>query len=697
MAVNHWWLGTTDAEPLTAANWSTAGSGGAPGVSVPGTGDEVQFDGNGNNPCTFSSSFTLGGLITLAGYTAKLDLATFDLTMDDGADITLDQGGEFDMGTGIISLTNGDFDFEHVGTLIGGLSLLSMAGTGTLLGQNGVGLFDVTIEAGATITATAPSGFEVVATGTTQVDGELVVSVNDDYVVEVAELRLGSSGVISGAGALNVQGATSGKGITVYPVGASITVANLWLRYWETGAILTAGTYAPTTKILFYADSAADSAVFDALDGTYIFDTPLVSIQANVGGAATLDFDLSANSPTILCTGNLEFVSADPPATPSVLTITLGDVPIEVQGNIVLDATGTINWTLGSGAVFNMTGTGNVFIDTDAQAIGSITINKPTSGDVEFTLVDLTIDSIDMAGTLTATSGDVDTATSATLAIGGDLILDGNAFDMGDATVWTVGGSVDIEDVTTFSKGTGSLVITGNSTITTGVHSLRAITVTGGTFTQADLLTCDGLTILSGATWDCGRFDLTVGDLNVNEGAAVTGANLDGATFNVSGDAVLRGSAGTLLDTTGSTANWTINATGQLTAWFVDLDHCVAGGTGGIAYNSTDRGTNTGWTFKTVETIDTIEKRVSMLNFASGGGILLPYAPSVAEVSLEDQLTFLDLFSGPPAAETTTFLDGTEWTRDTSDESGQWLRDTGDSDEPWIRDTSPTQEEYVRV
>jgi hypothetical protein len=47
--------------------------------------------------------------------------------------------------------------------------------------------------------------------------------------------------------------------------------------------------------------------------------------------------------------------------------------------------------------------------------------------------------------------------------------------------------------------------------------------------------------------------------------------------------------------------------------------------------------------------IDTLEKRISMLNFSAGD--LLPYPPDVAEVSLEDRLTFLDLYSGPPPAQ----------------------------------------------
>lgn len=46
--------------------------------------------------------------------------------------------------------------------------------------------------------------------------------------------------------------------------------------------------------------------------------------------------------------------------------------------------------------------------------------------------------------------------------------------------------------------------------------------------------------------------------------------------------------------------------------------------------------------------IDTLEKRISMLNFSAG--VLLPYPPGDASVSLEDRLTFLDLYSGPPPA-----------------------------------------------
>jgi hypothetical protein len=711
-------------------------------------------------------------------------LTDTNATCSIGGDMLLDNNA-FGMGTDTGWAVGGDFDNSGVTTFDGGTSGLIMTGTAALVAKHNAALFNVTIAAGATITASAVGGTAILTEGTTLVDGELVVTVDDEYNVSGAELRLGSDGVISGDGHLFVEDAASGEGITVFPASANITVANMWLRYWETGAILAEGTYEPTAQLLFYADSAADSAVFDALDGTYIFNTPLVSVQAGVNGDATLDWDLSANNPAILCTGNLELVSADGSGTPSVLTITLGDVPIEVRGDIVLDATGTLNFTSGANADFNMTGTDNVFIDTDAVAIGSITINKPDGGNVEFTLVDLTIGGIVMAGLLQVTSGDVDTADAAVINIANDVLLDNNAFDMGDGSTWIVDAEFDNKDVTSFEPGTSSLFLTGASgsirsavgnelnavTIATGAlvttltdfgaetltvngtlqmggdtvtfedglvfgaagiiagtsgtlvfneptganavvlaaatniqvdvfqildpdptatplppgtydtwlqiigtqagrvmqfdsgtynvigrleyettagdltidnsandpdfviggsgfsdliftptggslvytkgdgsytltesmaveskgYDLEAIVVAAGTFTQSDDLdTVDGLTIQSGATWDCAGFDVVIangGDLVVS--GTMVGASLDAATFTVSGDCTLRG-----VDTSASTAEWFINATGNLVAYNVDLKNSNASGTPGIAYNSTDSGGNTNWTFR---------------------------------------------------------------------------------------------------
>ena len=127
MAIDHWWLGTTDDDHAVAANWSTAGSGGAPGVSVPGTGDEVMFDGNGNNPCTLTANLTLLHLTTEAGYTSKLDLAIFNLIIN--GNTTLDQAGEFDCGSSTMT-HSGDFDCADVGTFTKDASNMVFTGLG---------------------------------------------------------------------------------------------------------------------------------------------------------------------------------------------------------------------------------------------------------------------------------------------------------------------------------------------------------------------------------------------------------------------------------------------------------------------------------------------------------------------------------------------------------------------------------------
>ncbi|KKK67087.1 hypothetical protein LCGC14_2957570, partial [marine sediment metagenome] len=209
---SRYWLGTTSTDHAVAANWA-ASSGGAPGASVPGTGDDATLDGNGNNACTLTANLALANLITLAGYTAKLDLATFNLTMDDGGNITLDQGGEFDCGAGTLSMTNGTFDFEHVGTLTRGSAAWVFNQVCSIVSTASQNCPHTTVAAGGTLTLLASGGIfsarGMTINGTLNIEaGRFVYAWGSSAVI------LNTGGQITGTGTFILYIPLAGNGLT---------------------------------------------------------------------------------------------------------------------------------------------------------------------------------------------------------------------------------------------------------------------------------------------------------------------------------------------------------------------------------------------------------------------------------------------------------------------------------------------------
>jgi hypothetical protein len=334
-------------------------------------------------------------------------------------------------------------------------------------------------------------------------------------------------------------------------------------------------------------------------------DVSCAHLTCFIDGAGALTVDLATNDPTITVAGNFTLTESA-----GTLTFSHGDNPIEVQGNIEFTAGAaptTYNANPSGGPDFTLSGLANQTVDTDGVTIGDVKIDKTTSGNVEFGGTSTTncgLESVDMAGSLSWTDGDHSSAAADDKTIEQDFTITSGTFNMGSAD-WTIGGSVTIGGTVTYNKGSGQITITGNCTLTSGGKALEAITVTGGTFTQADGLTCDGLEIRSGATWDPGSSDLTVdnsGNLTIQAGADVTTANLDGRTWTVAGDALFKGRPGPAankLDMAVTGGTLTVTVTGTLTGRYISLDNCDAsGGTSGIAWDSTDGGSNTEWTFR---------------------------------------------------------------------------------------------------
>ena len=407
MATNHWWLGTTNTDHAVAANWSTAGSGGAPGASVPGAGDEVQFDGNGNNACTLTANWALLHLTTLAGYTVKLDLATFDLTMDDSGNIILDQGGEFDCGTGTISLTNGDFDNLHVTTFTKGTSTLLMSGAGNLVSDVLNDLNDLTISAAAVITATET--YQIL--GSLIVNGSLsIASGKIAFAGSGGTISIGAAGRITGNGTFRVYVPGAGEGITAFTVGGVIDVSTLEIFRPNAAAVIAPGTYQSTLVKIY--NNVATTETLTLSNGNYIF------------------------------TGNIEFKNTNAGGSLTVANNTYNPT-IELQGDFLVDEqAGTITWTKGNGTI---TATGANAQDWDllGRTVEDIVVNKTNKIDVLTFSGPLTTDS------LLVTKGTID-PNGQTITIVGNMTMTTNgqfdpAADAMDGCEFAIGGDLDFD------------------------------------------------------------------------------------------------------------------------------------------------------------------------------------------------------------------------------------------------------------
>ena len=416
------WLGTTDTDNTKTANWS-ASSGGAGGASVPGSSDDVTFDGNGNNACTLVANVAWNSLTTVVGYTAKLDFATFDLTMSDGGNITLDQGGEFDCGTGTISLTNGDFDNLHVTTFTCGTSTLLMSGTGNLVSNVLNDLNDLTINVGAVITATE----------TYQILGDLIVngslSIANGKITFVGSggtISIGAAGRITGNGIFRVYVPGAGEGITAFTVGGVIDVATLEIFRPNAAAVMAPGTYQSALIKVF--NNTANPHTLTLSSGNYTFTGDVEVENTDPGGSLTIAND--TNNPNIT-----------------------------IQGDVIFDEqAGTITYTPGDGILTASGGNAQNW-DFGAQNIEDLVVNKSAdtltfSGAWTADSFDAIDGALDFNGQTVETTGDFQIGAAAT------VVADADA--MNGAAI-TVGGECDLYGVTLNATAGWTLSVTGGA------------------------------------------------------------------------------------------------------------------------------------------------------------------------------------------------------------------------------------------
>jgi len=520
-AADRFWLGTTSTDSAVAANWS-ASSGGAGGASVPGTGDTVTFDGNGDYACTVTANWTHGGFTTVVGYTKKLDLATFNLIGDDGVNVTLDQGGEFDCGTGSHSITNGNFDNLDVGTWTWGTSTWTLNGTGNIVSSTTNDFYDLTIASGASITATTniQTANDTIVNGTISVNGATAAYLGGNGTVVI-----GDGGRITGAGQWIMSSINTGEGVTSFHAGGTVDITTTRIQN-----PLVAGTFVPgvydSKVIVDSTDGTNRTLVLDAA-GAYTFSS--LEFQTNSTGNLTLANNTNGPA-SITITGDL---TIDLNSTGDITISNSGQsVDWDIQGDVIDQITGggTFTYTAGTGT-FTASGTADQAWNFNGETIEPLSISKATSGDL--TLVDTVVQIADVdmaAGDLVITGSTITSSADAKAITGAfDIGAAGNDVNMGSAT-WTLTDcALDYDDIGTLTATSAAVVFAGTCTVqasgvlgstTIAASGTTTVLAVGGNFSVTGAIINGTLSIETGKQLVMDA----AGDVVLNTGGRITGA-----------------------------------------------------------------------------------------------------------------------------------------------------------------------------
>lgn len=336
---NRFWRGTTSTVHDNINNWSDTDGGATPASSVPGTGDKAEFNANGDNPCSLVDDWTIDELLCASGYTAKLDLVSFDMPFDDGGNVTLDNGGEFDMGTGTMTITNGEFDNKNCATFTRGDSTIVMAGTGTIIGNVSNDLANLTIASGATVTVDASTTSAVDVLNTLTIAGTVNVDTQQLRAVELGsnpQVTITSTGTYSASngGTLTLVNCTSGNGIVSFDPDGSIT-GLVRADGCGSGSRLAAGNYAGGIRLT----TSNGPTVIEPDNAAY----SLASLELESSNANDCTIDNSVNGPASITVAGAFIVD------------------INSSGNVIIDDSGQdVAWILQGGKTDEITG-GGVF------------------------------------------------------------------------------------------------------------------------------------------------------------------------------------------------------------------------------------------------------------------------------------------------------------------------------------------------
>jgi len=488
----------------------TAGTGHGMQITNAGTG----YDINGTSGTWF---VTKAGLGTFTGLTSTGAAANLNASSNYATNIntgTSNGAVSIGGGTGTVAINSSSWDISSTGaisnvstisatddiTLANGKALKSSANTGETVKLQGYDVDNttyrdvLTITNGNTITAVLGSG-------------------NETFSVNSADWDIGTTGDMTGIGAVTMDGV--------------LTVNNATVTLYSNEAIsLNHATNGAADDLTIALTGATDSSIILSSTGT---GADAISLQASAGG---VDIDAAAAQDVNIAGGQVAIVSKDDSASAIALTANIGTTETIVVTNTqgtsesaitLLSTAGGVNVDAAAAKDLDLAG-GQVKLVSKDDAAGAISLTA-NIGTSETITVTNTQGTAEGAITLTSTAGgvDIDAAAAKNIDISGGQVLISSKDNAASAIALTANVGANETIVVTNTQGTGAGAIT--LTATAGGITLNS----SSGISTGDAITGDGTAALGGflktVTDDADGRNITAAE----SGTIITNAGAGGA------------------------------------------------------------------------------------------------------------------------------------------------------------------------
>jgi len=435
--------GPYDGDWETAVNWT--------GDTKPGASDAAVCDATRTANLATSDSVSVASIDVQAGYTGTL---TQNNPIAASGDVTFAGGGTVTMHATHALTVGGNFDWSGQNAITQRKGVIVMTGASkTYTAKDGQDVWSLTVNAGASITATTPGS---------AIDVERDVTVNGSLSVASGKtlrfsrtgygsMTVGAGGALSGLGA--IEGYLRAGEKFDNSAGGTVDIASVSLEITgsTTGNIQVLGSIGGDLTITDPYSSATHSLLFSA---------------ATYGGNVTITKSAGA-SLTILNTTN----------NPALI----------YQGNVTVQDTGgagTLTWTPGSSTI-TFSGGNNQSVDmADAGTVEDTVVDK-TGNTLTLTSAYTCKSFTGTAGTMDPNGQDVTTTNNCTWSSGFDFAA---AADTMNGCDWVVGGNFSCDGQTLNATASWTLSVTG--TATAANTTFKNCNASGGTEIDASDGTC---------------------------------------------------------------------------------------------------------------------------------------------------------------------------------------------------------------
>ncbi|MEO7099560.1 MAG: autotransporter-associated beta strand repeat-containing protein [Luteolibacter sp.] len=592
-AANTTWVGNTDANFSTLANWN----------SVTPTGNSPFFGAAGSSGTTLNNDIVGGnyfGLVFNSGASAfTINGNSFTLS----ANITNNSASTQTINTAMtataartVTATSGQLvlggNITGVGLTLSGANKITLGGTNTIttnanfgnLAINGAGGADIT--GATTVTGSAGNTFS----GYLDVSGGATVAIKSGGSLTINGTTNAShpnSGV-GGGSTISVEGGsfTLGTG-TGFMLGNGAATSGT-LTITSGTATINAGTTtdngADTRFIAMGRDNAGATGTINLNGGTLATSRAFARDTSSAAGSGTANFVFGGGTLKALANQSDWLLSATSGLNADALALT----SVTTTAVSTIDANGFsvgINNAISGAGGFNInsnTGTGTVTFGGAKSYTGGTTVTAGTL-DVTGTLADsgavtvsggtYKVSNYDTVGAVTLTSGTISNASGKVLTGSSYAVQSGTVSGiLGGSGVLTksTGGTVTLSGANTYSGGTsvsnGTLTLSGSGTFGSG-----ALTVSGGTANLGGASITNTLGALTGGgavnngtiTNNSGTYDMQNGSVgailagsigltkSTSNTVTLSGANTYGGATLISGGTLALGSTGSISNTSG--------------------------------------------------------------------------------------------------------------------------------------------------